>query len=178
MADIVEMAERGRNKARFSGSAHHLAAEIATRKSTWIGLAVVVLTSIVGTSIFASINEVPPTKAWQLTTGFVSLAAVVLSALQTFFQFAERAQMHLAAAAEFLTMRRRLDLFLVRYVQRSHRDLEQALQELAPMLEDLENITKKAPVISNSIYNRGKAKVIRSEQDAMQPKRTAEKSGE
>ena len=71
----------------------------------------VVLTSIVATSIFGSISETPPSKTWQVATGFISLAAAVLAALQTFFRFAEQAQMHLAAAANYLKMRRKLTYF-------------------------------------------------------------------
>jgi len=77
MADILEMAVRGRNKARFTGAAHRLAEEIASRKSSWLGVPVVVPTSIVGTSIFASLDETPPSQVWQLATGFVSPAAAV-----------------------------------------------------------------------------------------------------
>ncbi len=163
MSEITDMACRGRNKARFAGAAHHLAAESASRKNTWLGVVVVVFTSVVGTSIFASLSDVAPSRGWELATGSVSLLAAVLAALQTFFQFAELAQKHLAAASEYLTMRRKFDLFLVRQELKGPHNSEQELEKLEQLLEELENITKKAPVLSDSLYSKGKAKVMQSE---------------
>lgn len=92
-----------------------MAAGRASRKNIWLGVPVVIFSSIVVTSIFGSISEAPRSTIWQIITGFVALTAAVLAALQTFFRFAEQSQVHLAAAVGFLTMRRKLDVFLVRH---------------------------------------------------------------
>lgn len=163
MADLINIVVRASNKARFAGTAHHIAAERASRKNIWLGVPVVIFSSIVATSIFGSISEAPPSTIWQIITGFVALSAAVLSALQTFFRFAERSQMHLAAAANFLSMRRKLDIFIVRYSDSDQTSEEKALQELEPMLEELESIGRTAPVVSNALYHQAKNEVIRSE---------------
>jgi len=161
MTDLINIAVRARNKARFAGTAHHMAAERASRKNIWIGVPVVIFSSIVATSIFGSISEAPPSTTWQIITGFVALTAAVLSALQTFFRFAEQSQMHLAAATNFLAMRRKLDVFLVRHSDSDESSHEKALQELEPMLEELESIGRTAPVVSNTLYHQAKNEVIR-----------------
>ena len=163
MSDLINIALRGRNKARFAGTAHHMAAERASRKHIWFGVPVVIFSSIVATSIFGSISETPPSTTWQIITGFVALTAAVLSALQTFFRFAEQSQMHLAAAANFLSMRRKLDVFLARNRNSDESSQEEMLQELEHMLEELENIGRTAPVVSNALYNQAKKEVIHSE---------------
>lgn len=168
MSDLLEMAKRGRNKARFSGAAHHFAAEAASRKHVWLGVPVVVFTSVVATAIFASISDAPPSKEWQIATGLVSITAAVLSALQTFFRFAEQGQSHLTAAANYMVIRRKLDLFLVRHKHvGGEGSAEQALQELEPLLEELEGIATTAPVVSQAVYQRGKNAVIESEKAAV-----------
>ena len=52
----------------------------------------------------------------------------------------------------------------MRFGKKKHdQDMEQALAELETLLDELEDIATKAPVVSDSVYSRGKSKVIHSE---------------
>lgn len=160
---VIEPALRGSGKARSAGTAHHMAAEIASRKNVLLGIPAVVFGSIVATAVFGSMAERPPSAVWQVAAGFVALTAAVLSALQTFFGLAERSQRHLAAAASYLAMRRKLDVFLVRYQRSDRPHLDVTLQELESLLEELEATGRTAPVVSNALYHRARDHVIRFE---------------
>lgn len=167
MTDLMEIAIRARNKARFAGTAHHMAAERASKKNIWLGVPAVIFSAVVASSIFSSINETAPSTVWQIATGFVALAAAVVSALQTFFRFDEKSQMHQAAASGLLSMRRKLSVFLVRYGDRDSSSKEEALQQLEPMLEELESLGRTAPAIPNALYHRAKKEVVDSDRFGM-----------
>ncbi|MCA1851250.1 MAG: SLATT domain-containing protein [Beggiatoa sp.] len=71
---------------------------------------VVIFSSIVGTSLFATLADpeagIPP--AFKITVGSISVAA----ALQTFLRFGERAQKHVVAADWYTAVRRDIDQLL------------------------------------------------------------------
>ena len=68
---------------------HYYAADHYGRLNYWLGIPVMVLTTIVGTSVFASLQEKP--EPWLLILiGFASVLAAVLASLQTFLGFAAR----------------------------------------------------------------------------------------
>lgn len=76
-----------------------------------LGVPVVVVTALVGTTLFATISnnleQVP--RAWRLVVGGVSVSAAVLSAIQTFFSFGQRADWHVLAADWYMALRRRIE---------------------------------------------------------------------
>lgn len=79
---------------------HYDAAVLAGGRNYALGVPVVVLTAAVGTSVFATLGEIPNTSV-QILVGLASLAATVLAALQTFLKYAERAEKHRQSGAFF-----------------------------------------------------------------------------
>lgn len=74
-------------------NAHYDMAERYKNRHRALGLVVVLVSAIVGTSVFASLGKA--TQIWiQFFTGLLSVAAVVLAALQTFLGFAELQAQH------------------------------------------------------------------------------------
>lgn len=82
---------------------------------------------VVATSIFATLNS-PPSLGWKVAAGLVSLLAAVVSALQTFFKFAERAEKQEAAGASYGALRRQIEIVELRYTDTQDADLEAALK--------------------------------------------------
>ena len=70
-----------------------------------LGVAVVVLSTIVGTAIFSTLESSPST-AVKIVAGLASVGAGVLAALQTFLGFEERAAKHREVATAYGTLRR------------------------------------------------------------------------
>jgi hypothetical protein len=81
------------------------------RRYLALGIPVVVLTTIVGTSVFASLatneNGDPATSIRvRVIVGTVSLLAAVLSSLQTFLRYSVRSEGHRIAAMRYEALRR------------------------------------------------------------------------
>ena len=104
-------------RARESQMAHYEMANSLSHKGRFLGVPVIVITSLIGTSVFASLaSEIIP--AWsKMAVGFLSLAAVVLSSLQTFFNYSDRAEKHRSSGANFGAVRRKLEII---YAKREH----------------------------------------------------------
>lgn len=96
-------------RARESQMAHYEMANILARRGQWIGVPVILITGIVGTSVFASVATETISVEAKVVVGLLSVMAAVLSSLQTFFKFSERAEKHRLFAARFGSVRRELE---------------------------------------------------------------------
>jgi hypothetical protein len=74
-----------------------------------LGIPVVIVSSLVGTAIFADISKVDSHR-WLI--GSVSIVAGILSSLQTFLKFGENATLHGAAGDWFAAIRRDIEQLL------------------------------------------------------------------
>jgi ABC-type uncharacterized transport system fused permease/ATPase subunit len=71
----------------------------------------VVLATVVGTSVFASL-QAKPEFWWQVTVGLMSIAAAILSALQSFLGFNDKAEKHRTAGSRYNAVGRELEFWL------------------------------------------------------------------
>lgn len=86
---------------------HRKLSDRLQRRYLMLGLPVVVLTTVIGTAVFASLaDEEPVDTATRVIVGSVSITAAVLSSLQTFLRYATRAEGHRVAAIRYETLRR------------------------------------------------------------------------
>jgi hypothetical protein len=104
-----------RQRSAAASEAHYKLASGLRKKNLWLGVPVVIFSSIVGTSLFATLADpnavIPP--AFKVAIGLISLAAAILAALQTFLRFGERAEKHVVAADWYAAVRRDIDQLLV-----------------------------------------------------------------
>jgi hypothetical protein len=94
---------------------HRVMADRMRRRHLLLGIPVVILTTLIGTSAFAAISKAQgdtikdvgfdPDKVLFLV-GTISVLAAVLSSLQTFLRYATRAEGHRIAALRYETLRR------------------------------------------------------------------------
>ena len=147
-----ELLEIWFRRSRESQFAHYEAAKYLSRRNYFLGIPVIVLTTIVGTSIFASFQE--QNMIWlRIILGLVSVAAAVLSALQTFLRFQERAEKHRSAGASFGSIRREIEQLFI--------DIENAkvmTQSLDAIRKRFDSLSKEAPEIPNSIWKKAESK--------------------
>jgi hypothetical protein len=96
---------------------HRLMADRLRRRYLLLGIPVVIFTTLVGTSAFASMqnasaNSITTENANSdmvlLIVGAISVLAAVLSSLQTFLRYATRAEGHRIAALRYETLRREM----------------------------------------------------------------------
>jgi len=88
--------------------AHYLSADHFLAKKFWLGGPTVLLTTLVGTSVFTAIGRQP--EMWlQILVGLASVAAALLASLQTFMSYSERAEKHRMVGAKYGALGRELE---------------------------------------------------------------------
>ena len=107
-ASTEELLQDWYRRAREAQFAHYEAAKPLASRNYWLGVPVAVLSGLVGTSIFATLQE-QPDLAFKIGVGIISVLAAVLASLQTFLRFSERAEKHRAAAVRYGALRREVE---------------------------------------------------------------------
>ena len=112
--------------------AHYLSADHFGARKYWLGVPAVVLSTIVGTSVFATVQKQP--EFWlQITVGLASVLAALLTSLQTFLGYSERAEKHRIAGAKYGALGRELEQLRAMGNESS----EQAMSEVRKRLDEL-----------------------------------------
>ena len=76
--------------------------------SVALGIPVVALTTLVGTSAFAAVNK-GASKTARLVVGVVSIIAAVLASIQTFLGYGQAAERHRIAGTRYAALRRSIE---------------------------------------------------------------------
>lgn len=149
-ADESQLILRWLKRARESQFTHYRMGVIFDRLHLCFGVPVIITTTIVSGSIFAAIQReaAGDIKYWVMG---VSLIAVVLSSLQTFLKFSERAEKHRVAAAEYGSIRRRLEI--------AHVTSPVDKSVLEKLGDEISALAVRAPAISDSTFDRIKKKL-------------------
>lgn len=133
-------------RARESQFSHYRAAKRLANYGRVFGVPVIVITAIVGASAFASILAATVPLYAKLVAGLCSLAATVLSSLQTFFKFSERSEKHRAFGAKFGSVRRELELL---HIQEHVKPAE-----LTAIRVKLDKLAEEAPDVDVAPFSR------------------------
>jgi hypothetical protein len=144
------LAESWLKRLREAQFAHYEAAEVLSRTHTRLGLPVVILSTVVGSSVFASIaaDKVVPIIV-KIVVGLISVAAAVLASLQTFLKLSERAEKHRAVAARYGAIRREVEQVLV------FKEIEP--KTLDGIRSQIDALSGEAPEIPKRIFGRVEA---------------------
>ena len=136
-------------RTRESQFAHYEAVKPLVRANTALGVIAVTLSTFVGTSLFATL-EAQSVPEFRLFIGFVSVLAAVLSSLQTFLRYSERAEKHRGAAARFGSLRREIE-----FLQASGAPYDK--ERIESLREKMDSISSEAPEISGRVWQRTEA---------------------
>jgi hypothetical protein len=104
--------EEWRKRAWAAQTAHYERATRLRRQHIWLGVPVVIFSTVVGTSLFATLSDETLALPLRIVVGSVSVLAAVLAAVQTFFGFAQRSERHVLAADWYAAIRRRIEQIL------------------------------------------------------------------
>ena len=105
------LAEQWLERAMVARDSHYRQGKVLKKLYTTIGIAICVITAIVGSSIFASISNANNTAS-NIVFGILSLVALVLAGLQTFLNLPERSEKHRATAIRFSSLVRKLEMII------------------------------------------------------------------
>ena len=130
-------------RAREAQFSHYEAANRCGACSRWFGVPAVILSALVGTSVFASL-QTEVDVGLKILVGIISIFASVLSALQTFLGFSERAEKHRAAAASYGAVRRAIEQRQV-LPPSSRKEADTFLASVRTQLDDIASATPDVP---------------------------------
>lgn len=134
-------------RARESQLSHYEMASRLTKKNLWMGVPVIAITALVGTSAFGSIvADLVPLWA-KVAAGSASVFAAVLASLQTFFKFSERAEHHKTFAAKFGAVRRELETLHASGKVAHEANIVNVLRE------KLDRLAEEAPAVSSDVFS-------------------------
>lgn len=128
-------------RGNFAASTHY--GKIGKR----FGVPVVISTSVVSSSIFATIGDSAHAEI-QLLAGAISLLATVLSSLQTFLGYSERSSWHKEAAAGYGELRTEVQVLLASDLA-AISDLDSRIESIRARWNALDKIS---PTIPRGIY--------------------------
>ena len=136
-----EIVRQWKNGLRMWQMAHQRAAAYYSRLHILVGIPTTALAAMVGTSLFA--GEPGSQTILKAVAGAASLAVAVLSALQTFLNFPQRASAHAVAGSRFGALRRSLDATLA--LSPDDTALGAAMQELRSEWDQLDETMPVVP---------------------------------
>jgi hypothetical protein len=155
MKEILAKALEYETIYRVIGRAHYISADRYTHLNRLFGIPVIVITATVGTTIFGTLNQ-NPNPTWKIAAGLFSLAGTVLASLQTSLGFAQTAEKHKAAGEAYRALRRRFEMFRLRYSEALPERREVAMTDLEAIVADLADLPKEFPTIPDRCYNQAR----------------------
>lgn len=148
---------------QFVYRAHYESAVRLQRANLWLGIPTAILSGLVGTSVFATLNEQPVKKA-QIAVGLISILVAILASLQTFLRFAERAEKHKEAGARFAALHREADQALV-LPPPTDQELKKWMDSFR---ERWDALSREAPTANRRIWERARAQMLKERQQRQQ----------
>lgn len=145
-ADAEQLLQDWRNRAYAAQSAYYVMAERYRRWNYQLGTPVVILSGLVGTAIFADLQDTISFGRWLI--GSVSILAAVLSSLQTFLRLADSAAEQGAAAAWYSAIRRDSEQVLA-LPRESRGDPKSCLDAIR---QEMNKAGQKAPPLSERLW--------------------------
>ena len=135
--------------------AHYDAAVHFERQNLYFGIPVVVLSTVVGTTIFATISKDHSNlESVQIFTGLLSVTAAVLASLQTFLRYGDRAERHRTAGAKYAALKTQLELIAL--PPKDERAMKDCLEAFAVKWAA---VHEESPTVPQSILDRATVKV-------------------
>jgi len=135
--------------------AHYNCAALYARLHYYLGFPAIILTTIVGSSIFASINNSSPeADSYKWGFGSLSILAASLGAAQTFLRFMERAEHHRNSAVRYSNLKRKIEHYLVFEPD----DLQACIETIR---NDWDTLTGDCPILPQSIFHDSERRVYK-----------------
>ena len=123
---------------------HQAKSDLSRRRSLLIGIPLVILSTLVGTTVFAAASNHAPTTTSKVLVGSVSILAAVLAGVQTLLSYSQLAEKHRIAAFRYANLRRDIALTIVR----------KDSGEVEKIRREMDKIGADAPLIGEPTWSR------------------------
>lgn len=145
-----ELLKEWLDRARRIQNAHYEAAASLDRLQYVVGLPLVMLSTLVGTSVFATLQSGSDNFWVKIGVGLASVLAAILAAIQTFLRFAERSEKHKLAGVRYGSFKREIE-------QKSAFP-SQDIKELQQFIDGLrirwDKLVEESPTIPKGVWDR------------------------
>lgn len=148
---ITQLLSQWRIRAQYAQYCHFAATNHLRKLHYHLGIPSIFLSTLVGTSIFATLEQHDGNKWMHIIVGLVSVCAAGLSTIQTFLRFEERAERHRTAATQYARLGRMMEQFYLLYHDYEIVELHRLISEIREQLDDLD---KNSPEIPQHIWIR------------------------
>jgi len=132
-------------RVRESQHVHYACANHFSRLNYILGIPTIVITSVVGTAVFVSLEK-QDIADYKILVGLLSMLAAVLASLQTFLGFAERSEKHRLAGAGYAAVRRHVELLAT--FPPADEELEQSLMDIK---NEMDSLAKSSPEVPRAV---------------------------
>ena len=134
-------------RAKQSQYAHRFSAKVFSRRNLYLGIISVILSTIVGTSVFASLSKQVDVRI-QIFVGILSMLAAVFSALNTFLRYGEVSTKHAKAASKYSSTCRLIELQLANGYQSI------TSEQLDALRCNLDKLSGESPTVPEKYRNK------------------------
>ncbi len=137
--------------------AHRFAAKGYNNLHLWMGIPAVALSTLVATSVFASLEEQLEGYG-RIIIGMLSVFAAILAALQTFLHFKELSDKHQITDAKYGTIKLKIEQMQVLMIE----DKKELKVFFHQVRREIENLAKQAPIIPEKFWQEARAVIAKT----------------
>jgi hypothetical protein len=148
--DADEVLRTWSRRARESQIAHSKSANRQRTKDRWLGVPAIVLSTVVGTSVFATLQK-DVGQNWRITLAMLSILAAVLMTLHTSLAYAGSSERHRLAGARYAGIRRQIEETLA-LPSESRGDLAKVLGSIRSTMDKL---AEESPALPPGLWDEG-----------------------
>ena len=128
--------------------AYYLEAERYKHWHFWLGIPAVILSTVVGTAVFATLENQSVNITARVIIALVSIAAAVLAGLQTFLRLSETAAAHAQAGDWYAAIKR--DIEQLRALRRDERGSAKTCTDT--LRKEMNKVSQKSPELRESLW--------------------------
>jgi hypothetical protein len=128
--------------------AYYLEAERYKRWHFWLGVPAVIFSTVVGTAVFATLENQAVAISARVIIALVSIAAAVLAGLQTFLRLSETAAAHAQAGDWYAAIKR--DIEQLRALRRDERGSAKTCTDT--LRKEMNKASQKSPELRESLW--------------------------
>jgi hypothetical protein len=148
---IVAQADHYQKYCCRNARAHFIAAHSYQLRHYWIGVPAIIASTVVGTTIFASMSNAASENV-KVAAGCLSIAAAILSSLLTFLNYGDRAKEHKIAAAKYSSLRRDFELLIISVTYGNDTAANVQIEKLSVVMDKFSEAAKEVPNVPESFW--------------------------
>jgi hypothetical protein len=148
---VVAQADHYQKYCCRNARAHFIAAHSYQIRHYWIGVPAIFASTVVGTTIFASMSN-SASETVKIVAGCLSIAAAFLSGLLTFLNYGDRSKEHKVAATKYSSLRRDFELLIISMTYGNDTAVNVQIDKLSVIMDKLSDVASEVPNVPEGFW--------------------------